>query len=602
MTLAPLPPSGTRPTKRSPIGLILALALLVRLLHLSFVADTPVFSYHRTFVESDMYIFDQWAHRIRDGDLLGRQPFHFAAKWQLASAPMEKWDRWFGQEPTFYKAPFYPYLIALLRWCFDDPALPMALLQIGASVVAVALLFRITEPLFGETAGAMAALLLALYGPAIHFDVIMLRGPWIVLLSLLITWRLQKLEARPGLASAVLLGLAAGALVLVNEGSVPVLLLTAALITVWFRDLRRLGLLLGGLLLGAAIVLAPVVVRNVLVGAPPFKLAITGSFIIAISNSASSNPYFSEFQPRTFVPVMEASGGDLLPTVVACLRTFSGPSDLLLFYLRKSVGLLIPFENPDNVNYYYVALRTPILGILPAYGLLLPLALLGLAIAGRRLGIMAALLPPVLSLLLSMMLTLPLSRYRVPFAVFLMPLAGLALARAVEWERARRLARVAIALAAGFGISVAAGALQTHVAFAGSPPGVYFYRATEFFLGASYYESQGRLAEATREVLDLARLSPGRSTKVSALLMVGRLQARSGNQAAAREALTGASLLGGRDPGLLVAIGDAYAEALRDSPRALAAYREAAELAAPEALRKEIRERLRLLEVGGGVR
>jgi 4-amino-4-deoxy-L-arabinose transferase-like glycosyltransferase len=574
----------------------------VRVLHLAFVAPTPVLSYHRLFPGSDMHMFDNWAQQIVAGDVLGRRPYHYLSDWQLAIASAERWAGWFGREPTFYKAPFYAYLIAFLYWAFGDAMLPLVLLQILASGAAVFLLFRVSERLLGTTVGLVAALFLALYAPAIHFDVVMLRGPWIVLASLLFTRRLIQLQEEPSPWNAGVLGMAAGALVLVNEGFAPTLVLAAVLVAAWVRDLRRVARLLGVFAAGAAIVLAPVVVRNYVVGSPLFELAVTGSTVYAVFNTAGSSPHFFDVSSPALRQSIEAGGGDLLATVLACLRTFPGPSQVALFYLQKAAGLVIPFENPDNVNFYYVALKSPVLAALPAYGVLFPLALLGLFLLARRIALLAPLLPAVLSLFAAIMLTLPLSRYRATLAVYLMPLAGLAVVRAADWARRRHFAPLAIAVSAAACISLAAAALQSKVVFEGRPAGGYLYRHLEFALGVRFYESQGRLAEASREALDLARLNQVPGTRASALLTVGRLEARQNHRAAASEALAGAARLGDGQPRLLMEVGDVYLGALDDPVQALVAYRAAARTSAPEPLKEQIRSRLARLEGGAAVK
>ena len=54
-----------------PLLLVAALGVILRLVHLLAVSSTPILSYHQTFGQSDMYVFDQWAQRIAGGDVLG---------------------------------------------------------------------------------------------------------------------------------------------------------------------------------------------------------------------------------------------------------------------------------------------------------------------------------------------------------------------------------------------------------------------------------------------------------------------------------------------------------------------------------------------------
>jgi len=575
---------------------VAALGVLLRLVHLLAVSATPILSYHQTFAESDMYLFDQWAHRIANGDVLGRQVYHPLNAWQLESAPIEKWKAWYGEAPVFYKAPFYPYLVAALSRLGGDAMVPLALLQILAAAASAVLLGRITGQIFGATAGLCAALIYAVYAPDIHFDVVMLRGPWIILVSLLATWLLLGLPARPTAGRAAGLGAVVGIAILVNEAFLIVPPLIALVVLVWFPEPRRLAILLGGFALGIVVIGVPLVIRNVIVGAPALKLAVTGSTVYAVFNSAGSSPYFFQIRPATFVPIIEASGGDLVATVVGCLRSFASVRDILVFYLGKVAGLVMPFENPDNANVYYATLASPLLGVLPGYALLLPAGVVGLGLAARRLRQWVALLPFALALLVSILIALPLSRYRATLAVYLMPFAALAIAEAVAVARARRLGRLAAIVLGGGLVFIAAGALQDRVVFAGAPRAFHYYRPAEFLLGANVYERQGRLAEASHEALSLARLNPHAPTKATALLVMGRLEALRGNKPAAGQALAAARQFDGANPWLLQALGDVYVNPVGDRAAAAECYRDALRLGVPEPARGAPQERLRLLD------
>jgi len=68
--------------------------------------------------------------------------------------------------------------------------------------------------------GLAAALLFAVYAPAVHYDVVMLRGPWIVLAALLLTWQLVRMPVQPPGRAGVLTGACTGLALLVNEGFV----------------------------------------------------------------------------------------------------------------------------------------------------------------------------------------------------------------------------------------------------------------------------------------------------------------------------------------------------------------------------------------------
>ena len=574
---------------------IAAAGVLVRLLHLFAVSASPIIGYHATFHESDMYIFDQWAQRIAQGDVLGRQVYLPLNGWQLEAAPIERWKAWYGEAPVFYKAPFYPYLVAALYRLAGEAIVPLVLLQIMAAGVSVVLLGRIGAALLGQGAGLGAAGLYALYAPDVHFDVVMLRGPWIVLVSLVATGLLVRLRARPGPGVALALGLAVGLAIVVNEAFLTVPPLVLALAVLWVRG-RRLAVVAGAFVVGLLVGLAPVIARNVAVGTPALQLAVTGSTVYAVFNAAGSSPYFFEVRPAAFVPILEASGGRLTATVLGCLRSFAGVGGVVAFYLQKIAGIVIPFENPDNANFYYAAVQSPLLGWLPGHAILVPLATVGLVLAAPRVRHWLPLAPFGLALLVSMLAALPLSRYRVTLAPFLMPFAGLALARAVAFAHARRLGPLAALGLGAAGVFAGAGLLQDRVVFGGAPRAYFHYRPAEFLLGAAVYERQGRLAEAAEEARRLARLNPHAPTQALALLALGRLEGLRGNRPAATEALAAARLHAAGSPLLLQGLGDVHAGVLGDRAAAADCYRAALLLPSPLEVRQALADRLRLLE------
>jgi len=568
-----VPPRDRGPGRWAILALI-GITVLPRAVHLLRVVNTPVFTYHRTFEASDMYLFDQWARHIVSGDVLGRQPYQPVIAWQLDLAPLERWNEWYGHPLVFYKAPFYPYLIALLYRLFGDAMLPLAILQIGAAAGSAILLLRIGTQLVGREAGWLGAILFALYAPAIHYDVVMLRGPWIVLVSLLVTSQLIALRLTPSLPRAGWLGLTVGAALLVNEGFLLLPVLVLGLIAWWVREVKRVAALGGGFLIGTFIALAPVILRNVLVGAPTFALAVTGSCIFAVFNAPDSNPFFFSIPP-SLPHLLQTTGGRFLPLMQACVASFSSPAAYLLFYLQKASGIVIPYENPDNANFYYAALKNPLLRVLPDYGVLFPLAAVGLALALRRRERLAPLLPVTIALFASIMLTLPLSRYRATLAVYLMPLAGVTIAQSYRWFRERRAAPLLLALGSSAAIAAAAAAFQQRVVFGGAPAGPFLYRPPEFALAAIGYARAGRYPDALAELLELIRYNPGPDDRAVALSILASLGVDQRDPTALREFLRRAAEAGGNDAEFLMAIGDFSRQRLRDKLQARTAYESA---------------------------
>ena len=582
-------------------SVVFAVALLVRFVHLLHVAPTPFFELHRSFDESDMYMFDQWSQRIEGGDWLGRGIEHPLNRWQLALAPEEKWREWYGHPRAFYKAPFYPYLLAVLRRLFGGPMLAAALLQCLASSLSAALLVRLGDRLSGAPAGFAGGLLFAVYGPGVHFDVVLLRGPWIVLVALVATLSFVDLAQAPTLRRAVVCGLWTAAALLVNEGFALAPFVGLALLPFWIRPLRDLFATAGAFACGVALGLLPLIVRNLLVGAPPLGLAVTGSVVYAVFNAPGANPWAFEIRPQLLEPLMNEAGGSLFAMALACLRRFESLVSLFVFYAEKLSGLVIAFENPDNANFYYAALLDPLLAVLPAYGVLFPLAVAGVFVAGRRTQALLPALPFALSLLASILLTTTLSRYRVVFAVFLFPMAGLALATGVAAAARREGRRLAIVGGCALLAWLCASLVEERVERRARLSALR-YRPPEFYLASEAWSRRGQPARAAAEMLSLARHNRDPRIQAWALLRGSELLAEGGAAAQADEALSLAVRTGRRDPALLMAAGDARRTSLRDAAGARALYQEALDLAPAPELRAQLEERLRLMEGAGPVK
>jgi len=368
-----------------------------------------------------------------------------------------------------------------------------------------------------------AVALFALYGPDIHFTTVMLRGPWIVLSTLLVTDRLLAFARGPSTGRAGLAGLSVAVAIVINEAMTPLAVLAPLAFLSAGQARGRVLKSWAGFAGGALAGLAPVVVRNLMMGVPPFQIAVTGTVVLAVFNSASSDPLLFSARPENFAPVMNLAGVSLFETLLACARSFSSFSDWLGFYALKLAGLVAPFENPDNVNFYYAALVNPWLGLLPAYGVLLPLALSGALLAWRaRRASWWCWIPAPLALLAAMLLTLPLSRYRAVWAIHLMPFAGLALSRAFSWGRERNFARLgglALALAAFAALQLG---VQQQVFWGARRAQSLAYRPAEFVLAARMEASAGRFAEAAREMDRLAELHPEAGVKLQALTLAAQ--------------------------------------------------------------------------------
>src|SRR5690606_30103115 len=141
------------------------------------------------------------------------------------------------------------------------------------------------------------------------------------------------------------------------------------------------------------------------------------------------------------------------------------------------------------------------LRVLLGHGFAFPLALVGMALGWRRWRELLPWVPAAASLFAGIVVTLPLSRYRAPLVVLLLPLAGLTLATVVTATRERRWRSVAGIVLAVAALGATSVALERHVVFAEHDIDAFRYRMPEQVLGARFHAQRGDLATAAGELL-----------------------------------------------------------------------------------------------------
>ncbi|MFN8644219.1 MAG: glycosyltransferase family 39 protein [Candidatus Binatia bacterium] len=123
------------------LPLVLALAAALRVAHLLWFRDAPFFA----TLMLDARYYDRWAQRIAGGEWVGTQ--------------------------AFWVDPLYAYAIGVLYAVAGHDVLLPRLLNLGCGVATVWLVHRIARRVWGSQAAAVAAaLLVALFVPAIHFE------------------------------------------------------------------------------------------------------------------------------------------------------------------------------------------------------------------------------------------------------------------------------------------------------------------------------------------------------------------------------------------------------------------------------------------------
>jgi len=478
-------------------AVVFGVAFAMRLAHLWAVRGTPFFD----VLMGDARGYDAWAMRIAAGDWIGRD--------------------------VFYQAPLYPYFLGTVYATLGHDLLLARLVQAVLGSAAAALLAGAATRLFSRPVGWAAGLGLALYAPAIFFDVLLQKTVLDVFFVCLMLWISSRLVAGPSRAALwIALGAALGGLSLTRENALALVLVAF----VWALSangtspkhprgpgVRRVPPL--ALLAGLALVLLPVVARNYTVDRGIYLTTSQFGTNFFIGNNPAADGTYMALRPGRGAPEFErvdatelaeqALGRALTPAEVSAywrdraLAFITGqPARWLALMGRKLALLWNAAEMLDTEGQESYEEISPLLRVLAPighFGVLAPLALVGLIAAWperRRLW-------PVLAFFAvyaaSVVVFFVFARYRFPLVPFLLLFAasGALSARALL-TAASPARRVAI------GLAVVLAAVAVNQPMLSS---TRMRAITETNLGTALYEA-GRLDEAIGRYEKAVALQP----------------------------------------------------------------------------------------------
>lgn len=424
---------------------VLCVALLVRLVHVWRMSGTPYFS----MLMGDARGYDTWAREIAAGGWIGRE--------------------------VFYQAPLYPYFIGVIYSVFGTDLATLRIAQALVGSLSCVLLGYAGLLWFSPPVGLAAGLTLALYAPAIFFDGIIQKSVLDVFfvcaaLALLGWLHAGSADRRWRSAAWIALGVTIGCLSLTRENA----LVLIGVVAVWaFMRARqeatpimaRAGMPLLLFLLGVAVALVPVAARNYAVGGEVYLTTsqFGPNFYIG-NNPAADGTYMSlragrgspEYERLDATELAEqALGRRLTPGEVSGYWTdralqfiTTEPGTWLRLQARK-VALLVnatemlDTESQESHAEYSWPLR--VLGPVVHFGVLVPLAVLGLWATWsdrRRLWLLYAV---GLTYALSTVMFFVFARYRYPLTPVLLLFAAAGLIRVFEVRSVKRLPAACLA-------------------------------------------------------------------------------------------------------------------------------------------------------------
>lgn len=407
-------------------------ALVVRLIYLLQVAGQPGF---------DLPMIDEKWH------------------WEWAQSIL---DKSFWGEGAYFRAPLYPYFLALLAGITGGSVFWSKLLQLLLTAGTAVLIFRTAERLFGQRTALVAGLMYAVYGTLLFYETMFL----IPALFLMLTcWGMHRIIAyrdEHGLRIWLITGLIFGLAAIAR----PNILLVMPFLAFWLYSISSGGSWLARgrrpiiLAIGVVLAIAPVTVRN---------LAVTGDFVL-ISSQGGINLYLGnneeadgltmlmpevdldesvswrQFGRVTRAAAEQEAGHDLSDGEESSFWTgkalgfiAENPGQFLSLIGRKIVYLANGFENSDNGDIYYQRNQSTLFSLLVwkgwllfPFGLLLPLAIAGVYVRRESWRALSPIYIFVLAYIPSIVLFLVTARHRLPLVPFLIILAAAGIVLLVE--------------------------------------------------------------------------------------------------------------------------------------------------------------------------
>ena len=402
------------------------LALALRLIALAELSGTPLFA----LLLGDAKEYDSWTQQIVTGDLIGTG--------------------------IFYQTPLYRYLMAAVFAVFGHHVFIIRVLQCVCSAGACTLLGLGGRYFFSARAGLMAAFLMAIYPPAIFFDLLIQKASLDGALMTLIILALGAFLICSRARWLLVLGVTLGLLILNRENSRVLYPIFITWLLFGFRQfsLRRRAAWASIVTASVLLVLAPVAIRNYHLGGELFLSTSQLGPNLYIGNHANASGTYeplvpehgnAEFERTDATQLAEAatnrklSPGEVsdywLSQAFAYIR--SQPMDWGKLMLRKLALTFNRREAVDTESIEAYVEYSYVLRILfwMSFGVVFPLGVLGVWITRhdwRRLVVLYAM---VAGFGASVVLFYVMARYRYPIAPMIMLFAGLSVSRIGDLKR-----------------------------------------------------------------------------------------------------------------------------------------------------------------------
>ena len=470
---------------------IFSSALTLRVIYLLQIESIPLF-YN---LAGDARTYDEWAQQIAAGEWLGAG--------------------------VFYQAPLYPYFLGSLQTLVGHDLWFIRLIQITIGSLSCALLFVAGRALFSRPMGLAAGLILAFYAPAIFYEALIEKSILDLFLVTIVLLLLSRFSREQRWVNMLATGIALGLLSLSRENALILVPVVTLWLAVYFSG-RPMKLRLAWMTLffiGIMAALVPVGIRNLALGGE-FKLT-TSQFgaNFFIGNNPSADGTYGSVRNQIGAPQFE--GSDAWRLAENALRRPLTPGEVSDYWFEQSLSYIQ--SNPDqwlrllgkktllfwNVreiedsdDFYLYQKWSWLLRVLADFshfGVLAPLAAVGMLLTlkdWRRLWLLHAM---IMSLAISVSLFYVFGRYRLPIVPLLALFAGAGIVSSMMSYKERNWQSLMVAC---LGLTATAVIVNWSM-HRSDGPGPAGYNN----LANAYYK-QGKLKEAIETAHQLIRIAP----------------------------------------------------------------------------------------------
>ncbi|MEE9293987.1 MAG: tetratricopeptide repeat protein [Phycisphaerae bacterium] len=444
--------------------LVFAVALALRVHYLHQI-EGLVYFYH---LVGDAAGYDEWGQRLAGGE-------------------------WWWPE-TFYQAPLYPYFLAGTYKLLGHDTWALRLVQCVLGAAGCVMVALAGDRFFSRRAGLAAGLLMALYPPAIYFDGIVQKASLGFVLTAGLLWALGTGAKRPSKWLWLTVGVLLGLLALTRENALALGPVVVAWLVFWLPSRSLRGPLPYGrgsdgtrgcprtdrwaavamVVAGLGLTLLPVGFHNQRVGGEFSLTTFQMGPNFYMGNHAEADGRYKPMVAGRETPQFERADATMFAER-AMGRTLT-PREVSHYWLAQSwkyirsdpfgwlrlLGLKWcltwnRYEIPDTEGYFIYREFSPLLSLLGRvlhFGVLCPLAVLGVALTWSRRRELALLYVLALVTAGAVALFYVFGRYRLPLVPILGIFAGAGVVETLGCVTTRRWPALAGALAIALAAAV----------------------------------------------------------------------------------------------------------------------------------------------------